>query len=75
MLLVILGCLSYFCCLRIRQIRAIKKRSKKRSRKVRYIVKNNDSDEEAIAIEPPTRPKRSPFLRILPSGISVNEIV
>jgi hypothetical protein len=74
-LALILVCLAYFCCLRFRQIRAVKNRSKKRSKRIRYTVKNNASDEETISIEPPTRPKRTPFLRILPAGISVNEIV
>jgi hypothetical protein len=77
---VICACLSYFCCLRIRQVRILNARARQR---VRYTAAaRNDSSENQPAAtiqlqleEAPARQTKRPFFRLTPGGIGVNEIV
>jgi hypothetical protein len=77
---VICVCLSYFCCLRIRQVRILNARARQR---VRYTAAaRNDSSENQPAAtiqlqleDAPVRQPKRPFFRLTPGGIGVNEIV
>jgi hypothetical protein len=77
-------CLSYFCCLRIRQIRAVRDRTRNRvvyTAASRGEEKLDDPATASIVMQyegPQTNIRRlirSPVVRLMPGGIRVNEIV